>query len=167
MICAAAACATKPPGVAWADAAVFPVPALTAEQVVTGALAVQPGETSLVHGAGGVTGKLIEQLATVRGARVIATAGPASADRVRAYHDAHWTERVRALTGGIGVAAAANAARGGAAQAFAAVANGGRLATITSDSADADSGVTVHQVYVRPDGARLAALRRTAGPRCR
>ena len=164
MICAAAACATKPPGVAWADAAVFPVPALTAEQVVTGALAVQPGETSLVHGAGGVTGKLIEQLATVRGARVIATAGPASADRVRAYHDAHWTERVRALTGGVGVA---NAARGGAAQAFAAVANGGRLATITSDSADADSGVTVHQVYVRPDGARLAALRRTAGPRCR
>ena len=74
------------------------------------------------------------------------------------YHDAHWTERVRALTGGVGVAAAANAARGGAAQAFATVANGGRLATITSDSADADSGVTVHQVHVRPDGARLAAL---------
>ena len=81
------------------------------------------------------------------------------------YHDAHWTERVRALTGGVGVAAAANAARGGAAQAFATVANGGRLATITSDSARC--GQRCH----RPPGkcaARWCAAgcpRRTAGPR--
>jgi NADPH:quinone reductase-like Zn-dependent oxidoreductase len=35
----------------------------------------------------------------------------------------------------------------------------GRLATITSVSADAgQGGVAVHQVYVRPDGPRLAAL---------
>ena len=72
-ICAAADCAGKPPGVAWSDAAVFPVPALTAAQVVDDALALQPGETLLVHGAGGVTGRLIVQLAVVRGARVIAT----------------------------------------------------------------------------------------------
>ena len=108
VICAAADCAGKPPGVAWSDAAVFPVPALTAAQVVDDALAVQPGETLLVHGAGGVTGRLIVQLAVVRGARVIATAGPASAEAVRSvgaaevvdYHDARWPERVRELTGG-------------------------------------------------------------------
>jgi len=106
-ICAAADCAGKPPGVAWSDAAVFPVPALTAAQVVDDALAVQPGETLLVHGAGGVTGRLIVQLAVVRGARVIATAGPASAEAVRSvgaaegvdYHDARWPERVRGTRG--------------------------------------------------------------------
>jgi NADPH:quinone reductase-like Zn-dependent oxidoreductase len=107
VICAAADCAGKPPGVAWSDAAVFPVPALTAAQVVDDALAVQPGETLLAHGAGGVTGRLIVQLAVVRGARVIATAGPASAEAVRAvgaaevvdYHDARWPERVRGTRG--------------------------------------------------------------------
>ena len=101
MICAAADCATKPPGVAWADAAVFPVPALTAEQVVTGALAVQPGET--------------------------------------------------ALTGGGGVAAARRTRR---------EAGRRRLSRPWRTAADwpLDSSVTVHQVHVRPDGARLAAL---------
>ena len=115
VICAAADCAGKPPGVGWADEAVFPIPALTAEQVLDDALAVQAGETLLVHGAGGVTEKLIVQMAAVRGAQVIATASPASADRVRAvgatevldYHDAQWPGRVRELTGGVGVAAAA------------------------------------------------------------
>jgi len=56
------------------------------------------------HGDIAEMGALLARAATVRGARVIATAGPASADRVRAvgavevldYHDAHWTERVRA-----------------------------------------------------------------------
>ena len=69
VIRAAADCATKPAGVEWADAAVFSVPALTAAQVLDDALAVQPGETLLVHGAGGVTGRLIAQLAVVRGGR--------------------------------------------------------------------------------------------------
>jgi len=50
------------------------------------------------------------------------------------------------------------AARGGAVQAFGAVATGGRLATITSDSVDTDRDVSVHQVYVRSDGPRLTAL---------
>ena len=166
VICAAADCAGKPPSLGWADAAVFPIPALTAAQVLDDALAVQAGETMLVHGAGGLTGKLIVQMAAVRGAQVIATAGPALADRGRAagamevldYHDAHWPELVLRLTVGVGAAAAANAARGGAAQAFQAVETGGRLATITSDSVDADREVAVQQAYVRSDGPRLAAL---------
>ena len=75
--------AHKPPGISWETAAIFPVPALTAEQVVGEALALHGGETLLVHGAGGITGGLIVQLAALRGVDVLATASPRSADRVR------------------------------------------------------------------------------------
>jgi hypothetical protein len=51
-----------------------------------------------------------------------------------------------------------NAARGGAATALQAVADEGRLATITGDPPPPERGVTVADVYVRADGARLAAL---------
>ncbi len=57
-----------------------------------------------------------------------------------------------------GVAAAVNAARGGAVHAFSAVADGGRLATITSDFAATERGITIHEVYVHPDGPQLATL---------
>jgi NADPH:quinone reductase-like Zn-dependent oxidoreductase len=77
--------AHKPPDVLWETAAIFPVPALTAEQVVAEALALRGGETLLVNGAGGITGGLIVQLAALRGVEVLATASPSSADRVRRY----------------------------------------------------------------------------------
>jgi NADPH:quinone reductase-like Zn-dependent oxidoreductase len=155
--------ARKPAGVSWKVAGAFPVPALTADQVVTEALG---GETLLIHGAGGVTGRLLVALAVLRGLRVIATAGPSSAAQVRAvgaqevldYHDATWPQQVRGLTGGAGVAAASNAVRGGAADAMRAVADGGRLITITSDPPAEDRGITVSSIYVQPDGDRLAAL---------
>src|SRR3954469_25017420 len=67
--------AEKPDNASWAQAAAFPVPALTAEQVVSEALDLQPGETILVHGAGGVTGRMIVELAAHSGATVIATGG--------------------------------------------------------------------------------------------
>ena len=51
-----------------------------------------------------------------------------------------------------------NTARGGAAAAIEAVADGGRLATITGDPPRTERGVTVTDIYVRADGARLAAL---------
>jgi hypothetical protein len=51
-----------------------------------------------------------------------------------------------------------NAARGGAATALRAVATDGRLATVTGDPPPPERGVTVANVYVRADGARLAAL---------
>src|SRR5436309_15087944 len=56
LVAPAALVAEKPDNVTWAEAAVFPVPALTAEQVVSEGLDLQPGETILVNGAGGVTG---------------------------------------------------------------------------------------------------------------
>jgi len=47
---------------------------------------------------------------------------------------------------------------GGAARALGAVKDGGRLATITSDPPRGERGVEVSQVYVAPDGPRLAHL---------
>jgi NADPH:quinone reductase-like Zn-dependent oxidoreductase len=166
LIAPAGLLARKPVGASWEAAAAFPIPALTAEQVLSDALSVRVGEQLLVHGAGGVTGGLLVALATLRGAQVIATAGPSSKQRVKAlgarhvidYHDHDWPAQVRAITGGRGVAAAANAAAGGAANALQAVADGGRLVTITSDPPGEQRGVTVSSLYVRPDGNQLRKL---------
>jgi NADPH:quinone reductase-like Zn-dependent oxidoreductase len=166
LIAPAGALARKPQRASWQAAAAFPVPALTAEQVLSGTLHVRAGEQLLVHGAGGVTGGLLAALATLRGAQVIATAGPSSRQRVRAlgarhvldYHDHDWPARVRAATGRRGVDAAANAAPGGAARAIEAVADGGRLATITSDPPGQQRGITVASIYVRPNGTQLRQL---------
>jgi NADPH:quinone reductase-like Zn-dependent oxidoreductase len=155
-----------PAGVPMAAAAALPVPALTADQALA-AVAVRPGETVLVHGAGGVTGGLVVRLAARLGARVIATASGASAARARAlgaaevldYHDPGWPERVRALAGaGAGADAAVNAARAGATAAVRAVRDGGRLATITSDLPPAERGIVLADIVVEPDGARLGPL---------
>src|SRR5262247_4037692 len=90
LIAPAGLLARKPDGASWEAAAAFPVPALTAGQEV------------LVHGAGGVTGGLLVALAALRGAQVIATAGPAGRPRVTAlgarhvidYHDHDWPAQV-------------------------------------------------------------------------
>jgi NADPH:quinone reductase-like Zn-dependent oxidoreductase len=167
LVAPAALVAPKPAAVPWETAAAFPVPALTAEQALIEAAPSPAGEWVLVHGAGGVTGGLVVQLAVARGATVVATAGPSSESRVRDYgarvvldyHDPHWPARARdAVPGGRGVGAAVNAAPGGAAAALQAVADDGRLATITGDPPMPERGVTVANVYVEADGERLAAL---------
>jgi NADPH:quinone reductase-like Zn-dependent oxidoreductase len=84
LIASAGLLARKPPSASWEVAAAFPVPALTAEQVLGDALNIRAGEQLLVHGAGGVTGGLLVALGSLRGAQVIATAGPASQQRVSA-----------------------------------------------------------------------------------
>ena len=164
-IAAAGQVAVLPAGVPFAAAAALPVPALTADQVIDGALWVRAGQTVLVNGAGGVRVSLLVLLAGHRGAWVIASAGADCAGRVSAigagivldYHQRDWPEQVRALTGG-GVDAAANAARAGSAEAVRAVRDGGRLATITADLPAAERGIATQAVQVVPDGARLAGL---------
>jgi NADPH:quinone reductase-like Zn-dependent oxidoreductase len=164
-IAAAEHVAAVPPGMLLDAAAALPVPALTADQATGDALEVRAGQTVLVHGAGGVTGGLLVQLAAHRGATVIATAGASSIGRLAAmgastvldYHQADWPEQVRALTNG-GVDAAANAARSGASEAVKAVRDGGRLATITADPPDEQRDITVLAVQVVPDGRRLSGL---------
>jgi NADPH:quinone reductase-like Zn-dependent oxidoreductase len=166
LIAPAALLAPKPDGASWEAAAAFPIPALTAEQVLSDSLSIRAGEQLLVHGAGGVTGGLLVALGTLRGAHLIATADPSSEQRVKAlgarhvidYHDDDWPGQVRATAGGLGVDAAANAAPGGAATAIRAVAEGGRLVTITSDPPAEQRGITVASIYVRPDGNQLRKL---------
>lgn len=165
LIAPAALLARKPPSASWEAAAAFPVPALTAGQVLD-ALRVRAGDQVLIHGAGGITGGLLVALAVLRGAEVIATAGPASQQRAAAlgarhvidYHEHDWPGHVRAITGRRGVAAAANAAPGGAASALQAVADDGRLATITSDPPSEQRGITVSSIYVRADANQLRDL---------
>jgi NADPH:quinone reductase-like Zn-dependent oxidoreductase len=166
LVAPAALVAEKPDSVAWAEAAVFPVPALTAEQVVSEALNVQPGETILVNGAGGVTGGMIVELAADRGATVIATASESSAARVMAlgadvvldYHDSDWISRAVDAAGSSGIQAGANAALGGEADVLGALADGGRLATITGAPPPAERGISIENLYVRPDGDQLRLL---------
>ena len=164
-IAAAEHIAPVPAGISFDAAAALPVPALTADQAVSDAVEARAGQTILVHGGGGVTGGLLVQLSAHLGARVIATAGAASASRLRAmgaahvldYHQADWPERVRALTDG-GADAAVNAARSGARDALRAVRDGGRLATITGDLPGRERAITMTAVVVVPDGARLRRL---------
>jgi NADPH:quinone reductase-like Zn-dependent oxidoreductase len=163
--------APKPASVPWDVAGAFPVPALTAEQVLSEAVQVRDGETVLVHGSGGVTGGLIVQLAAVRGARVIATAGPASADRVRGlgardvidYNAPDLLDRIRTANEGRPIPVVINAVPGGSEVVYPLVADGGRFATITSDPPAEERGITVANVYVRPDGAQLRELVRLLG----
>ena len=171
LIAPAALLAPKPAAVAWEVAAVFPVPALTAEQVLREALDVRAGDTLLVNGAGGVTGGLLVSLGSLHGAEVIATAGPHSHERVRAlgarhvidHHEEAWPDQVLAVTGRAGVSAAVNAVPGGASDAIRAVRDRGRLATITSDPPADERGIVVSSVYVRADGGQLRSLAHLLG----
>lgn len=158
--------AVKPASVSWEIAGAFPVPGLTAHQVLGEVLKVVPGETLLVFGAGGATGGLIVQLAAIRGIRVVAVAGAGSVRRLAGlgatavvdYAAADWVEQVRRAAGGVGVQAAANAARGHASSVLQLVADGGRLATITGDPPVQERGITITDVYVHSSGDQLTEL---------
>lgn len=164
-VAAAGHVARIPAGVPFETAAAFPVPALTADQALSDALRVRPGQTILINGAGGVTGGLLVQLAVASGARVLVTASRADARHLRTlgaegvldYHRPGWPDRLRSLTGG-GADGAVNAVRSGERDAIRAVRDSGRLATITGDPPPAERRITVHDVVVAPDGARLARL---------
>jgi NADPH:quinone reductase-like Zn-dependent oxidoreductase len=150
----------------WEEAGVFPVPALTASQVLTKTLDVRRGEFILIHGAGGVTGGMLVAVASELGAQVIATAGPGSTDRVQSYgatavldyHAENWRQEVRRIAGKGGIRIAVNTVGGAAPSLMALVANGGKLTTITSDGPASERGVAVVNFYVSPDGDALERL---------
>ncbi len=165
----AATVARRPPEASWEACAAFPIPALTAAQALDEVLEIEDGGWVVVNGAGGVTGGLLVQLAAARGARVIATASAKKAERIRGYgatevldYHGDWPTRVREIIGG-GAPKAVNAAPGQASTTLQAVADGGRLATITGDPPPEERGVAVSDVYVRPDGRQLAALAELLG----
>src|SRR3954454_442956 len=94
--------APKPADLDWQHAVALPVAGETAERVLN-LLGVAAGETVLMHGAAGAVGTLAVQLATARGARVIATAGPANQEYLvslgatATVYGEGLIERVRAL----------------------------------------------------------------------
>jgi len=112
----AAAAVPVPDGVSDELAAAVLLQGMTAHYLCTSTYAVQEGDDVLVHAAAGGVGLLLTQLLKLRGGRVIATtsnaekaqlARVAGADETIGY--VGFADRVRALTGGRGVAVAYDA----------------------------------------------------------
>jgi NADPH:quinone reductase-like Zn-dependent oxidoreductase len=166
LVAAESTVARKPRSMSSEEAAIFPVPALTASQVLTKTVRLRPGEFILVHGAGGITGGMLVAVASELGAQVIATASPGNAGRLKSYgaaavldyHAENWRQEVRRIAGEGGVRIAVNAVRGAAPSLMSLVANGGNLTTTTSDGPATERGVGVVNFYVSPDGEALERL---------
>jgi NADPH:quinone reductase-like Zn-dependent oxidoreductase len=159
--CPAEWCAPKPASMTMAQAAALPVCGLTAIQVLNNELKLQPGERLLILGAGGTTGFLAAQLAVAMGVTVMATAG-------RAHH-----EQLRAF----GVGAVVDSRRGKAvpdasqldaildtvgpttlAEALPSLRPGGRAVGIAGIPEHIPAGVSVRQYYVQGDSEALERL---------
>jgi NADPH:quinone reductase-like Zn-dependent oxidoreductase len=102
----------KPKDLSFEEAAALPLVTVTAWHMLCTRAVVQPGEIVLVHAAGSGVGSIAIQIAKLRGARVIATAGSdekllkareLGADEVVNYTSADWPKEVRRLTGKAGV----------------------------------------------------------------
>jgi NADPH:quinone reductase len=101
-----------PIGVDFSNAAATMLQGMTAHYLSHSTFPLKQGQTALVHSAAGGTGRLLVQIATMLGARVIATVGTeAKADFAREagatdailYDQQDWVAEVRRLTGGAGV----------------------------------------------------------------
>lgn len=85
---------------------------MTAHYLTHSTFPLQSGQTCLIHAAAGGAGQMIVQMAKLRGARVIGTAGnadkaaiarEAGADEVLLYNEQDWVAETRRLTDGRGV----------------------------------------------------------------
>lgn len=102
--------ARKPANLSFAEAAAVPLAGGTAWVAIVERLRAQPGETVLIHGAGGV-GLFALQIAKAAGARVLITSGDATAqiaqdlgaDRVIRYRSKDFAPLAQAENGGAGV----------------------------------------------------------------
>ncbi|SCF09088.1 NADPH:quinone reductase [Micromonospora purpureochromogenes] len=141
-------------------AAALPVAGLTAQQALD-ELQVDATTRLLVVGASGPTASLAVQLAHLRGADIVAGAGPAHADRLRALGaseviDSHadgWAQKSDRRFDAVLIAA-----KGTAEDAVGLLTDGGRLTSITSDAPDPIRGITTSDLYVQPDGRALGEL---------
>ncbi|MFQ5558298.1 MAG: quinone oxidoreductase [Acidimicrobiales bacterium] len=97
-----------PSGVDLELAAAVPLQGMTAHYLACDAAHLKPGDRCLVHAAAGGTGRLLVQIAKMRGAEVVATVGSeekaelarsAGADHVVNYRDADLVDGVEALVG--------------------------------------------------------------------
>ena len=97
-----------PDGVSLDIAAAVPLQGMTAHYLVSDTKPLQPGDRCLIHAAAGGTGRLLVQMAKLRGAEVVATAGSpekgelarsAGADHVVLYNKVDLVEGVEAAVG--------------------------------------------------------------------
>src|SRR5213593_1073989 len=102
----------KPKNLGWQEAAALPLGTLTAWHMLVTRANLQPGEDVWIHAAGSGVGSLGIQIASLRGARVIATASSEEklakarelgADETVNYTRDDWPKEVRRLTSGRGV----------------------------------------------------------------
>jgi NADPH:quinone reductase-like Zn-dependent oxidoreductase len=102
----------KPQSLSWEEAAALPLVTVTAWHMLVTRASVQPGEDVLIHAAGSGVGSIGIQIAKLRGARVIATAGSdeklqkaleLGADDCVNYTHEGWPKEVRRLTNKRGV----------------------------------------------------------------
>lgn len=141
-------------------AAALPVAGLTAQQALD-ELHVDATTRLLVVGASGPTASLAVQLAHLRGADIVAGAGPARADQLRALgasevidtHTDGWAQKSDRRFDAVLIAAT-----GTAENAIGLLTDGGRLTSITSDAPDPIRGITTSNLYVQPDGRALGEL---------
>ena len=101
-----------PERISFEQAAAAMLQGMTAQYLASSTYLLKAGDTCLVHAAAGGVGQLLCQVAKIRGATVIATAGgqektgialKAGADEVIDYKTEDFEERVRSITGGKGV----------------------------------------------------------------
>ncbi|MEO0493716.1 MAG: quinone oxidoreductase [Actinomycetota bacterium] len=97
-----------PDGIELDAAAALPLQGMTAHYLASDTKPLQPGDRCLIHAAAGGTGRLLVQMAKLRGAEVVATAGSpekgalarsAGADHVVLYRDVDLVEGVEAAVG--------------------------------------------------------------------
>ena len=148
----------KPANLRWEEAASFPLVTVTAWHMLVTRANIQPGEDVLVHAAGSGVGSIGIQIAKLRGARVIATAGSdeklakakeLGADEVVNYSSSEWPKEVKRLTDRKGVDVVfehtgANTWNGS----IASLKNNGRLVTCGATSGF-EAKTDIRQVFYR------------------
>ncbi len=112
LVVPARSCLPIPAGWSFAQAAAFPLTALTAWRMCVVRGQLRPGEDVLILGAAAGVGVLCIQIAKLAGCRVIAAASTRAkldlcaslgADELIPYADVNWVSEARRLTGGRGV----------------------------------------------------------------
>jgi NADPH:quinone reductase-like Zn-dependent oxidoreductase len=158
--------ALKPADLGWEQAVTLPVAGETAERALN-LLDVAAGETLLIDGAAGGVGTLAVQLATGRGARVIATAGPGNQEYLTAlgatatHYGEGLVDRVRDLAPH-GVDAVLDAAGKGALEDSITLRGGTERIITLADFRAHQLGVTFADGPQQRSAERLAALAQDA-----
>lgn len=148
----------KPSQLSWEEAAALPLVTVTAWHMLITRANVQPGEDVLVHAAGSGVGSVAIQIAKLRGARVITTAGSEEklakarelgADVTINYTQDDWPKDVRRVTDRKGVDVVVE--HTGAATwpgSISSLKNNGRLVTCGATSGH-DAHTDLRQVFYR------------------